>query len=59
MMLPNMGSIMKNHNNKILKNNVIQEPEQKKCNYRIPDHCPLNGKRLTTCVVYKAEECDN
>ena len=53
--MPNMGSIIKNHNDKILKNNVIQEPEQKKCNCRVPDQCPLNGKCLTTCVVYKAD----
>ena len=50
-----MCSIIKNHNNKILKKNVIQEPEQKKCNCRITDQCPLNGKCLTTCLVYKAD----
>ena len=53
--MPNKGSIIKNHNNKILKNNVLQEPEQKKCNCQVPDQCPLNGKCLTTCVVYKAD----
>ena len=50
-----MYSIIKNHNNKIPKNNVIQEPEQKKCNCRVPDQCPLNVKCLTTCVVCNAD----
>ena len=49
----NMCSIIKN-NDKILKNNVIQEPEQKRCNCRVPDQCPLNGKCITTCVVIQS-----
>ena len=51
--LKNMSSIIKQHNTKILSNsNNIQN---RLCNCRNRNDCPLNGNCLKKCFVYKAE----
>ena len=48
-----MSSIIKQHNTKILSNsNNIQN---RLCNCRNRNDCPLNGNCLKKCFVYKAE----
>ena len=49
--MPNMGSIIKNHNKKILNNNSTS---QNRCNCRKKDQCPLDNNCLITSVIYKA-----
>ncbi|XP_068712987.1 uncharacterized protein [Montipora foliosa] len=46
-----MGSIIKNHNKKILNNNSTS---QNGCNCRKKDQCPLDNNCLITSVIYKA-----
>ena len=48
----NMGSIIKAHNNQLLR--TKPEEPKKLCNCRKKDECPLSGKCLTPSVVYKA-----
>ena len=51
--MPNMSSIIANHNKKIL--NKMPDKAEKLCNCRGgAEKCPLNGKCLTLSVVYKA-----
>ena len=45
------GSIIKAHNNKIISK---VSSEAKKCNCKIKKDCPLQGKCLSTQIVYKA-----
>ena len=51
-----MRNIISGHNNKIL-NNQEKDPEEKKndktCNCRKKQECPLNGKCLIESVIYK------
>lgn len=50
----NMASIIKRHNNKILRpTNTPPEPK-KICNCRKKDDCPLDGACLTQSLVYQA-----
>ena len=49
--MPNMKNIINNHNNMIIKNNRTNPPSPG-CNCRIQNSCPLNGKCLTTELVY-------
>jgi len=49
--MPNIGSIIKNHNEKILNNNNTRP--QNGCNCRQKDQCPLNNNCLITSVIYK------
>ena len=49
--MPNMSSIIKNHNKKILNNNTTPKNG---CNCRQKDQCPLDNNCLTTSVIYKA-----
>ena len=49
--MPNMGSIIKNHNKKILSNNSTS---QNRCNCRKKGQCPLDNNCLITSVIYKA-----
>ena len=51
--MPNMKNIINNHNNMIIKNNRTNPPTPE-CNCRIQYSCPLNGKCLTTELVYQA-----
>ena len=48
----NMATIISRHNAKILNPAPAEDPCT--CNCRKPDTCPLSGKCLTKCVVYKA-----
>ena len=50
--MPNIGSIINNHNEKILNNNNTRP--QNGCNCRQKDQCPLNNNCLITSVIYKA-----
>ena len=50
--MENMQSIIRRHNAKILKPNTVQST--KECNCRKIDHCPLEGKCLTSNIVYQA-----
>ena len=51
--MPNMGSIIKQHNNKILTSDGI--PSNPGCNCRLGTFlCPLKGKCLVKDVVYEA-----
>lgn len=50
---PNMASIIKSHNTKLL-NISSSDKETKLCNCRDKNSCPLSGKCLSSCIVYKA-----
>ena len=54
--LPNINNIIANHNKKVLKSQSNSSEENKKCcNCRAgPNSCPLNGKCLSTSIIYKA-----
>ena len=52
--MPNVGSIINNHNQRILELAQASE-EEKPCNCRNKQLCPLNGRCNTRCIVYKAE----
>ena len=48
--LPNISNIVTSHNRKVLSNtNESQDP---KCNCRVKDNCPLNGKCLGSQLIY-------
>ena len=48
----NMGAIIRAHNSRI---NSTSEPEdQRQCNCRDKEACPLQGKCLSKAIVYKA-----
>ena len=49
--MPNMGSIINNHNKKILSTTTHRKTD---CNCRKKDQCPLDKNRLITSVIYKA-----
>ena len=54
--LPNIEQIINGHNKKVLREHNetnISEP-QRLCNCRDKNSCPLNGKCLTQCLVYRA-----
>jgi hypothetical protein len=51
----NMKSIIDSHNKKILrKNNQPARTNNKECNCRNPSACPMNGKCLTSSIIYQA-----
>ena len=50
--MPNMGSIIAAHNNRILS--PSSPTPVRSCNCRQPQCCPLDGKCLSTSIVYKA-----
>jgi hypothetical protein len=52
--MSNIKSVISNRNQHLLgKKN---EPEKKEtCNCHVKDKCPLDSKRLSTSIVYKAE----
>ena len=57
--MPNMKSIINNHNKKILQkdvsnNDICSKNNTKKCNCRNKVNCPLNNECLTEAIVYKA-----
>ena len=49
--MPNMGKIVSGHNKKILKGVNLQ---QRLCNCRVPENCPLEGECLSKNVIYQA-----
>ena len=55
--MPNVKNLIKQHNSKIL--NKDRDKIQRPCNCRMKDNCPLNGKCLHQCMVYKAEVSTN
>ena len=50
---PNIATIIKQHNAKLLNNST--ETNDRTCNCRKKESCPLDGECLKSCVVYKAE----
>ena len=51
-----MSSVIKQHNYKILS---TTENVDRLCNCRNKENCPLDGKFLQTCIVYKADVIRN
>lgn len=49
--MPNIENVIKQHNSKIL--NPKTQP-QSLCNCRNRENCPLEGKCLTLCIVYRS-----
>ena len=49
----NVSNIIKGHNKKIL--NSGNKEQQRPCNCRIKNECPMNGDCLATNIIYKAE----
>ena len=49
----NIENIIKQHNAKVL--NPTKRDELKPCNCRNKQNCPLDGKCLSTCIIYKAD----
>jgi hypothetical protein len=47
-----MENIIKQHNAKVL--NAAERKDPKPCNCRNKQNCPLEGKWLSTCIIYKA-----
>ena len=54
----NMSAIIANHNMKLLQEEATTKNERD-CNCRNKEKCPLNGKCLTQTVIYKAELHDH
>ena len=52
--MPNVKSIISNHNRRVLKSNTTSF-NQKTCNCHVKNECPLLGKCLTKSLVYNAE----
>ena len=54
--LPNVKQTISNNNHRLLQLHRMKESSQdsKLCNCRQKSSCPLDGKCLTKCVVYKA-----
>ena len=55
--MPNMASIIKSHNAKLMKpasGNPIPHTSEATRNCRNKDHCPLNGNCTKSCIVYQA-----
>ena len=50
--MPNVEQIIKTHNVKVLNE---EKTETRECNCRRKNECPLDGKCLISCIVYKAE----
>ena len=49
----NIENITKQHYAKVL--NDVNDEQQRPCNCRDKNNCPLDGKCLSQCIVYKAE----
>lgn len=50
--MPNMASVINRHNGKILRSK--EEDNERHCNCINKHDCPLDGKCLKSCIVYKA-----
>ena len=55
--MPNMGSIIAQHNKQVLNRLSSVDTETPPCNSRNKRDCPLEGKCRTKCVIYKASAC--
>ena len=55
--MKNMKNLIKKHNPRVLKNQ--EHSEKRSCNCRVNDNCPLDGKYLHECIVYKANVVTN
>ena len=55
--MPNIKNLIKLHNSKIL--NKGRHKTQRPCHFRIKESCPLNGKCIHQCMVYKSEVSTN
>ena len=55
--MPNLKNLTEQHNLNILSKD--QDKIQRSCNCRIKETCPLNGKCLHQCMVYKVEVTTN
>ena len=55
--MPNMGSIIAQHNKQVLDRLSSADTETPPCNCRNKRDCPLEGKCRTKCVIYKASVC--
>ena len=50
--LPNISNIISSHNRKVLSNTNENQNQDPKCNCRVKDNCPLNGKCLDSQLIY-------
>ena len=55
--MPNMGSIIAQHNKQVLNRHSSADTETPPCNSRNKRDCPLEGKCRTKYVIYKASVC--
>ena len=55
--MPNMGSIIAQHNKQMLNRLSSADTKTPHCNCRNKRDCPLEGKCRTKCVIYKASVC--
>ena len=53
--MPNVKSTISRHNQQILSTRRSSPPQQKNCNCRKSEDCPLNNNCQSECIVYKAE----
>ena len=51
--MSNMSNFIKQHNSSSLS--PPTKTEECSCNCRNKDNCPLDGSRLKTCIVYRAD----
>ena len=56
--MPDMKQIISGHNKKILNKDRESRENNKTCNCRKPNECPLNGKCLVSSIVYEAKVTD-
>ena len=54
--MQNIKSVINNHNKKVLNNTVETEES---CNCRNKNNCPLDGKCLTSNIIYEAQITSN
>ena len=50
--MPNIGSIISGHNKRVLEEKTTRNERQ--CNCRNPENCPLNGQCLAKGILYEA-----
>ena len=51
----NLKRVIQLHNNKVLNNKERSEDRERECNCRIKENCPLQGRCLSSGIVYEAE----
>ena len=55
--MPNMGSVIAQHNKQVLNRLSSADTETPPCNCHNKRDCPLERKFRTKCVIYKASVC--